>query len=76
MRIVAERLGELLGKNPKFAGQESESALLGNTSKLRSLLGEPQTSMETMLQWTADWVKRGGRSLGKPTHFEIRDGRY
>ncbi len=76
VRLVAERLGELLGQPPKFAGEESETALLGNTSKLRLILGEPPTSLETMLQWTAAWVKRGGRSLGKPTHFEVRDGRY
>jgi hypothetical protein len=29
-----------------------------------------------MLRWVADWVRRGGRSLGKPTHFEVRDGTY
>lgn len=23
-----------------------------------------------------DWVRRGGESLGKPTHYEARDGRY
>jgi hypothetical protein len=29
-----------------------------------------------MLDWTADWVQRGGKSLGKPTHYEARDGKY
>jgi hypothetical protein len=29
-----------------------------------------------MAEWIADWVRRGGESLGKPTHFESRDGRY
>jgi hypothetical protein len=29
-----------------------------------------------MLDWTADWVMRGQPSLGKPTHFETRDGKY
>jgi hypothetical protein len=24
----------------------------------------------------AAWVRRGGRSLGKPTRFEVRDGRF
>ncbi len=76
VRAVAERLGELLDKPVSFASVESESALLGNTSRLRALLGDPPTSLETMLQWTAAWVKAGGRSLGKPTHFEVRDGTY
>ena len=76
VRKVATQLGELLGKPAKFSGTECESALIGNTAKLRAQLGDPPTSLETLIRWTADWVKRGGRSLGKPTHFEVRDGRY
>jgi len=76
VRKVATLLGELLGKPPKFSGTESESALIGNTARLRAQLGNPSTPLEAMVRWTADWVKRGGRSLGKPTHFDVRDGRY
>jgi hypothetical protein len=73
---VAERLGELLGKNVRFTGQESETALLSNPSRLCAELGPPETSLETMLQWIAHWIKLGGRTLNKPTHFEVRDGAY
>ena len=76
VRAVAERFGELLARPVRFAGAESEMALIGNTTKIRSALGDPATGLETMLRWTADWVKRGGRSLDRPTHFETRDGRY
>jgi dTDP-4-dehydrorhamnose reductase len=76
VRIVAMQLGDLLGKPAKFSGIESESALIGNTTQLRAQLGDPPTPLETMIRWTSDWVKRGGRSLGKPTHFDVRDGRY
>ena len=76
VRAVASRLGELLEKPVEFAGHESITSLTGNSSKLCSLLGRPPTSLERMLCWTADWVKAGGRSLGKPTHFESRDGNY
>ena len=75
-RKVATRLGELMEKRAQFSGTESETALLGNTTKLRAQLGKPPTPLEAMIRWTADWVKHGGRSLGKPTHFDVRDGRY
>jgi hypothetical protein len=29
-----------------------------------------------MLEMTADWVGRGQPTWNKPTHFEIRDGKY
>jgi nucleoside-diphosphate-sugar epimerase len=76
VRAVAERLGELLGVKPRLGGNESSTALLSDSSKLCAILGEPSTPLEAMLCWTAHWVKMGGRSLDKPTHFEVRDGRY
>jgi hypothetical protein len=33
-------------------------------------------TLDQLVHWTADWVARGGRDLGKPTHFEATDGRY
>jgi nucleoside-diphosphate-sugar epimerase len=76
VRTAAERLGELLGKAVQFTGVESDDALIGNTSKFRKLFGDLPTPLETMLRWTAAWVKSGGRSLGKPTYFEVRNGRF
>jgi nucleoside-diphosphate-sugar epimerase len=76
VREVAKRFGELLGRPPTFIGQEASTALLGNPTALCSRLTAPQVSLEAMQIWIARWVKRGGRDLGKPTHFEARDGRY
>jgi nucleoside-diphosphate-sugar epimerase len=76
VRAVAEHLGELLGKPPRFAGQEKGMALLNNPARLCSVLGPPPTPLEQVLRWTAHWVKHGGRSLNKPTHFEVDDGRF
>lgn len=76
VRTVAVRLGELLGLSPRFTGKESSTALLGNPSRLCAMLGEPATPMEMMLRWTAAWIQEGGRTLGKATHFETRDGKY
>lgn len=76
VREIATRLGQLLGRTPQFIGQEAATALLVNASRLCARLGPPATSLETMLRWTAHWVQTGGRTLGKPTHFEVRDGNY
>jgi len=76
VRTVALRLGELLESPAHITGVESDTSLTANCSKLSSLLGPPITPLETMLYWTAEWVKRGGPSLGKPTNLETRDGRY
>jgi hypothetical protein len=29
-----------------------------------------------MIDWVADWIARGAPMLGKPTHFEERDGTF
>jgi nucleoside-diphosphate-sugar epimerase len=76
VRDLADRLSELLGRPARFTGVESDSALLSNSTKLRRQLGEPAVPLEAILRWTAHWVRNGGRSLDKPTHFEVRDGKY
>ena len=32
--------------------------------------------VQQVVEWTADWVRKGGVTLEKPTHFETRDGKY
>jgi len=76
LRQVSMRFGELFGRDPVFAGQEAPNALLGNSAALCSRLGAPAISLECMMRWIAHWVQAGGRDLGKPTHFETRDGNY
>lgn len=76
VRRVCEDYGRIMGKVPKFTGAEAPSALIGNARKAAGLFGYPRVGVEQMMQWIADWVTRGGASLGKPTHFETRDGRF
>lgn len=76
VREAALRFGELLGREPRFTGTEAPDALLTNTEKLRRWFGEPPTSRERMIQWIAGWIDRGGGMLGKPTHFQTRDGQF
>jgi nucleoside-diphosphate-sugar epimerase len=74
-RRAAERFAEIFGRPPLFTGEEGPG-LLGDPARCVALLGPPEVSLDRLFEWTADWVARGGRSLGKPTHFEATDGRF
>jgi nucleoside-diphosphate-sugar epimerase len=76
VREVAVRFGKLLDRPAQIMGSEAPTALLSDSSLACNLLGQPPTSLERVIRWTADWIKHGGRTLNKPTHFETRDGKY
>jgi hypothetical protein len=76
IRDVAVALGKRLGIEPVLSGKEAPTAWLVDCSEAFRLFGAPQVGLDRMLDWTADWVQRGGASLGKPTHYEARDGKY
>lgn len=76
VRDVATQLGHRLNRPVSFSGHEAVDALLSNGSNAWSLYGKPRVSIEQLIDWTADWVTRGGATLAKPTHFEARDGRF
>lgn len=76
IRRVSEQLGELMGKEVRFVGNETGTAFISNAQLCQRLYGYPRVGPQQVIQWTAEWVKRGGESLGKPTHFETRDGKY
>jgi len=76
VRDLAETIGELLGRKPIITGQEQPTAWLTDTSQAARLFGPPIVDTEQLIKWTADWVGRAMPSLGKPTKYEVRDGRY
>jgi nucleoside-diphosphate-sugar epimerase len=76
IRAVATRMGELAGRSPRFEGCEETDALLSNAARSIELFGSTTVDLETMLQWTVDWLLRGGRVLGKATKFEEWEGRF
>jgi hypothetical protein len=76
VRDLAARLGALLGREPVIVGSEQPTAWLTDTSQAKKLFGLPVVDTERLIQWTADWVTRAMPSLGKPTKYEVRDGRY
>jgi hypothetical protein len=76
VRDLATKLGALLGREPIIAGHEQPTAWLTDTSQAIGLFGLPIVDTEKLIAWTADWVARSMPSLGKPTKYEVRDGRY
>jgi nucleoside-diphosphate-sugar epimerase len=76
IRQVAERLAAEMGRDVRFTGFESETALLSNATKCHGLFGYPEVSLDELIRLTADWVSAGGEFLGKPTKFQRRDGRF
>lgn len=74
---VAEEFGRLFGKKVEYmypvAGKRG---YLNNASKMFNLFGKPSISMEQMIKWQAEWIKNGGESLNKPTHFEVNNGKF
>jgi nucleoside-diphosphate-sugar epimerase len=76
VRWLAERFAEHFGKPVEIVGQEAPQAWLNNAARAQALFGYPRVPLATMIGWQAAWIERGGRSLGKPTHFETRDGKY
>lgn len=73
---LAGALGARLGLEPIFAGTEAPDALLSRSTRMRELLDDPLLPLDTLLDWVADRVARGGPLLNKPTGFEKRDGRF
>jgi len=57
-------------------GFESPNALLRNAAKVQQLFVYPTIAPNDIIDWTADWILRGGPTLNKPTHFQTRDGKF
>ena len=57
-------------------GKEADTALLSNSNLVFDLYGKPTVSTDEIIQWIANWLMEDKKLLGKPTHFEVRDGKY
>lgn len=76
VRDLAQRLGDRLGRTPRFVGEEAPDALLSNTELMAATFAPAQVPLDWMLSWVATWVGEGRPLLGRPTHFEERAGRF
>jgi nucleoside-diphosphate-sugar epimerase len=76
VRWLAGEFGKLLGKKPKLTGKPAPTGWLNNSSRMVKEFGAPSVPLAKMIEWTADWLSRDMATLNKPTHYEVRDGKY
>ncbi len=76
VRTTALEFGRIFGKEVKFTGEESTSAYISNSQKACDLFGYPSVTARQLIEWQAQYILSGERTLDKPTHFEERKGSY
>lgn len=76
IRALAEEFGRRFGKDVIIQGKEEESIWLNNAAKSFELWGYPKVALGSMVDWVTAWLSSGGKTLGKPTHFETRSGAF
>ena len=76
IRQLASEFGKLFGKKPVLVGKEAPTGWLNNAGRMVKEYGAPSVPLSQMIRWTADWLERDMATLNKPTHYEVRDGRY
>jgi nucleoside-diphosphate-sugar epimerase len=74
VRALAHAFGARLGRAPVLEGTEAEAGWVVNTAECARLMGYPSVPLGRMIDWVADWIAKGGYSLDKATHYEVRDG--
>ena len=76
VRWVAEEFGKIFNKVPTYTGEEASEALLNNAAKCFKLFGYPRVSLSRMIELIGHWLKEGGKTKNKPTHFQEREGKF
>ena len=76
VRWLAEQFGYLLDRKPTFINESQPNALLNNASKAHKLFGYPRVTVRQMIDMTVEWLRAGGKTINKPTHFQERKGQF
>ncbi|MGW0781714.1 NAD-dependent epimerase/dehydratase family protein [Streptomyces sp. NPDC002913] len=76
VRRIAGWFGAEFDREPVFEGEEAPTALLSDASRCHALFGYPDVTLRTLVEWQADWLRRRLPLSGKPTKFQVRDGRF
>ncbi len=73
---LANKFGRIFGREPIFEKEHMDTALFSDASKCQRIFGHLSVTLDDMIRWVAHWVQIDGETLNKPTHFEVRNGRY
>ncbi|HEV2690053.1 MAG TPA: NAD-dependent epimerase/dehydratase family protein [Bryobacteraceae bacterium] len=76
VRAIANLFGGIFGIEPVFDGVETETALLSDAALCHRLMRPASITAAEMIAMTAEWIRAGNVTWNKPTHFEVRDGRF
>jgi dTDP-4-dehydrorhamnose reductase len=76
VQAIARRLSRHFHRDPRFVGMTAPDALLSDTALAQRLFGPPQVPTARLIDWVAAWLMANNPTLGKPTKFEVRDGRF
>jgi nucleoside-diphosphate-sugar epimerase len=76
VREIANKFGLLFQTEPIITGAEAPTALLNNAAECWKRFGMPAVGVDQMMDWIAAWLKQGLPRHGKPTHFEVRSGKF
>lgn len=76
VRSVARQAARLLGREATFTGEEAPTALLADAGRCHGLFGYPELTLAELLEATVRWIETAQPLLGKPTKFQVRDGKF
>lgn len=76
IRQVARDMAIALDRPVTFTGDEAATSLLSNARRCHGLFGYPDVTVPELVRATAAWVREGLPTLGKPTKFQQRDGKF
>jgi len=76
VRDIGEKFAAIYETTATFHGEPASTAWLSNATKSHQLWGTPPHDLDSMIEAVARHVAAGAPLLGKPTHFETRDGKF
>jgi nucleoside-diphosphate-sugar epimerase len=76
VRWLADQLGREIGIQPVFTGEPRGSALLSDAGLCLQMFGPCPIPVDQLISGVGRWVRSGGALWNKPTHFEVKDGKF